>query len=845
MGEESRPVILNNDNYGSSILSIQINEAITLVKRILKENTTVKEKENKNGIFQNVYGNQIISFIGDRGTGKTSCMYSVMNIISKSPNSEYKKIDVLKTIDPSFFDDNHNILELIIGNIYSKYELYRESINGISAKDYDKLGKLRRLFQEVKNDLRFLENTSFSEDSEIEDLIGLSAGLSLSEVIRKLVKAYLDCIGKEFLIISIDDMDLNTSHAYEMAEQVRKYLIFPEVIVFISCNIEQLSDAIKQTNINGYRMLMDKGLMTADDITKMTEAYLTKLLPIGNRIFMPTIYDYANTGLLINNDEKYPSVKSAVLELIYKKTHLLFYNKKGQVSQIIPTKLRDIRSLIGLLLEMRNYDDIQDSGERMSNMERFLNYFYMVWRDPLNSEGSDIVYSLLQIREPSSINHFVIKWLNKRYKLDGIDEIINKEIKAVLKDSCRSYNISLGDVMLIMKYIDDTHTDFETKRLLFFIKTFYTIQLNLYYNELKYNGEPKNENIDGPSFNFNMFSGISKFQQLLGGSYFTISGNTFIRASRNEGNREKGFLDGAMVSLLIKSLLDDTRNNEKWKDDEKIVNKLNLVEFLALISSYYFLTKTAIDKQKDLNSIKEETGFAFRERPYIYYSYKLGDKKNIRYDVTAPFFNVLNIKLAYDRFDDRLFGISSECDKSLYKKILKVCKDQIGKDIQRDDNYVLSTAAIRNIEVYDELYNYLYSKRTDTDGPDLNKHVEEFYGRIAKFSIPTYDKDKENKQRTTKLVQFEVLSDYLNENAEWEKYILRKDAPVDEFPFIGNEKMTKEEVWNAIPQNMKLDGTRDAFDEIFKLRGNNKYRRKTIIKNLRTMKNGGTLDGNA
>lgn len=31
MGEESRPVILNNDNYGSSILSIQINEAITLV----------------------------------------------------------------------------------------------------------------------------------------------------------------------------------------------------------------------------------------------------------------------------------------------------------------------------------------------------------------------------------------------------------------------------------------------------------------------------------------------------------------------------------------------------------------------------------------------------------------------------------------------------------------------------------------------------------------------------------------------------------------------------------------------------------------------------------------------
>lgn len=278
---------------------------------------------------------------------------------------------------------------------------------------------------------------------------------------------------------------------------------------------------------------------------------------------------------------------------------------------------------------------------------------------------------------------------------------------------------------------------------------------------------------------------------------------------------------------------------------KKIVNKLNLVEFLALISSHYFFTKTAIDKQKDLNSITEETGFSFRERPDIYYSYKLGDKKNIRYDVTAPFFNVLNIRLAYDRFNDRLFGISSECDKSLYKKILKACKDKIGKDIQGDDNYALSTAAIRNIEVYDELYNYLYSKRIDTDGPDLNKHVKEFYGRVTKFSIPTYDKDEENKQRTTKLVQFEVLSDYLNENAEWEKYIFRKDAPVDEFPFIGNEKMTKDEVWNAIPQNMKLDGTRDAFDEIFKLRGNNKYRRKTIINNLRTMKNDGTLDGNA
>lgn len=49
---------------------------------------------------------------------------------------------------------------------------------------------------------------------------------------------------KSFLIIAIDDFDLNFSNTYLMLEDVRQFLIQPNLIVLISLNKIQLADSL-------------------------------------------------------------------------------------------------------------------------------------------------------------------------------------------------------------------------------------------------------------------------------------------------------------------------------------------------------------------------------------------------------------------------------------------------------------------------------------------------------------------------------------------------------------------------------------------------------------------------
>lgn len=120
------------------------------------------------------------------------------------------------------------------------------------------------------------------------------------------------------MLITIDDIDLNASLAFEMAEQIRKYLIIDKVVVCIAGKSEQLSDAIRQSYIRLYELLLEHGQISIDEISAMTEAYMVKFLPIYSRIYMPTQDDYADCRLVLadNADNKYE----------YESVKLLFWN---------------------------------------------------------------------------------------------------------------------------------------------------------------------------------------------------------------------------------------------------------------------------------------------------------------------------------------------------------------------------------------------------------------------------------------------------------------------------------------------------------------------------------------
>lgn len=116
--------IVETQDFEESIFAEQYARALSLVNQFIESN------ENSDNL-------KIVAFCGDRGEGKSSCMRTVLNMLAQNNNSNKKGIksylekigfktitqdsfEVLDVIDPSFFDKCHNVIELVLGRMYTQ-----------------------------------------------------------------------------------------------------------------------------------------------------------------------------------------------------------------------------------------------------------------------------------------------------------------------------------------------------------------------------------------------------------------------------------------------------------------------------------------------------------------------------------------------------------------------------------------------------------------------------------------------------------------------------------------------------------------------------------------------------
>ena len=81
------------------------------------------------------------------------------------------------------------------------------------------------------------------DDTFLETLEKLSLSWNLKESFQELVQEYLEImkypntedlkIENHFLVISIDEADMNIDHGFEIIEQIRQYLMGPNIIVLL------------------------------------------------------------------------------------------------------------------------------------------------------------------------------------------------------------------------------------------------------------------------------------------------------------------------------------------------------------------------------------------------------------------------------------------------------------------------------------------------------------------------------------------------------------------------------------------------------------------------------------
>ena len=240
-GDETRPKfedLTQIDSYNSSIFSDIYDRAISLINEIANPSKLGSTKQNN--LEHNRERNNIIAFIGERGSGKTSCLKSVYYSLcnNNSKPLSYKILETKTTfnnqlpiIDPSYFDEHSNIIEIVIAHMFKSF---KDAVNRSNhSLDGDNLAKKRELvkrFQDVKEALDCTKpkgNKSISNDS-IEQLSKLASGSNLHDSMEELVDCYLNYFKSEndnnsqMLVIAIDDLDVQTNHTYQMVEQIRK-----------------------------------------------------------------------------------------------------------------------------------------------------------------------------------------------------------------------------------------------------------------------------------------------------------------------------------------------------------------------------------------------------------------------------------------------------------------------------------------------------------------------------------------------------------------------------------------------------------------------------------------------
>ncbi len=756
-GEETRPVIeditfpLENSE---SLFTEQYKKVFEEIDRFLCLQSGKREDHNENI-------NNIMAFIGERGSGKTSCMMSVAKSLEEKDRNAFDKYKQIKKryfhsiglIDPSFFDDTNNILNIIIAKLFREFKEKEEQLCNKNGNDFEKKRELVEVFQKVQISLNCMIDGKKSSDDDLEQLITFSASIDLRAEIKKLIDAYLKYMhnADDIMVIMVDDIDLNTVHAHAMVEQIRKYFIHPNVIVLLAVKLDQLANVMKRQYAKEFEVLLNRDRMAFDSIEEMVDRYLGKLIPHAQRLFLPDLETFLESRLIIKDRNKdkpdeFSTIREAVPTLIFRKTRYLFYNSLGTTSYIVPRNLRELRHIINLLWNMDTYGKQNGSDY---NKTLFRKYFYETWvSNNLDIKGRELIKTLLDITDAVLINKSVVSLLKEYFKtiLNATLKDTQEELSKILQEKNVTYNISVGDVMAVIYYLENVTEKTEDQKLLFMIKSIYSIRMYEYYDQIT-EDQPNKTYQEKEVRKNDYLKDLRNYMKLAGGNFINSNSDSLLPASTGTGRRTQRIINGRLFYSLLNSVLSGTSNiniPEIGEIEYKVA--MNLVEFFAL-------TITRLEDQRA----------HYRANQEISYNASLENTslRNLYFDITSFTYNLPFIKKAYNRFHKRLYITCRRNQYSLLNRIIERTTDRYHTAPRYS---FMSWVCIRNAEVLQDFVLHLeYNK---PKGADYNIEViRNFFLSASEFKIYTYDKEDDNDHYTISfpfLEEFAVILQQVN-----------------------------------------------------------------------------------
>ena len=469
-------------------------------------NEIVKYKESGNN-FKSEYENNIIAFCGERGEGKSSVMMSFVKAMKsyvdnkKSQNvfGDFNEIGNVHfsdpiIIDPSLFDGTHGILDVILAKIYNEFDCIKKNSQINKTDEYNKMiAQFQKVYKYVlliNNQKKTLDD-EYDYEGEIGRLVRLGDSTNLKKELNVLIDMYLEFRSHEKnagdkykLVIAIDDLDLCSDKVYQMTEEIRKYLILPNVIIVMALRIEQLEDCICEKNARDYEASIDRfndNNRLKNDIIIMSEKYVNKLIPKARRIYLPQIESFQKLTAQYIDDrngaenivweiEEQQDIIVAMRKLIHDKTGIILLPKELGINILFPDNLREMVNLMVFLLKMP--DATIGSERQYQNIVELEKYFEREWEHNtvLIQDREEI--QALRCANMDSVNDEALWFIQKTFY-----EVQNRK-----NPGLANYNTNPDNqftwVLGWFNIVDFGLSDVYRKARIYCVKVFYTFMIH-------------------------------------------------------------------------------------------------------------------------------------------------------------------------------------------------------------------------------------------------------------------------------------------------------------------------------------------------------------------------------
>ena len=301
--EEKRTIIIDLDNslYAHAFTSEQqihqedLDKAMDIIQNQVNR---LDLNEDADVYLSRIY--RTIGVFGDRGSGKTSFMISLLNRCK----NEMKKVEVLRMIDPTLVEHKKPIVLCVIAMIQQKVEtvLQQQECRGkgdayVQRREWDKrMERISRGIIAIDKVGKDYDNSMWQDEAYVmrTGLAKVKDANAFEENIRAMIDAALKILGKDAFLLAFDDIDVDVEQGWNVLESLRRYLSDTHIISIVSGNIK-LYGALVRYEL-GQNLKMPPG--SAHDLmeNELESQYMLKLLNPSNRINLLSLAHLLQNG---------------------------------------------------------------------------------------------------------------------------------------------------------------------------------------------------------------------------------------------------------------------------------------------------------------------------------------------------------------------------------------------------------------------------------------------------------------------------------------------------------------------------------------------------------------------